>query len=488
MRAFSDPGLLRLRTATVTMAATLLSFGSVLALKHAVGLTTSSVLLAVVLSLSLNRQHSDRRPRNVRLWLVAPVLLPFLAVAAGEVGKRMFTHPDLGDTLFVVGMAGAIWLRRFGEIGRVAGRLVSVTLTATLITPGPVVPLGPSAPSRWWGAVVAVIAVAWVRLTWLLAERSGMLPSTLVAAEPPAAPARARQAGAPWHRRLPASTKMALQMAAGLTGAFAAGRAAFGIHWTWTVITAFIVSSGNRGRGDVAQKAVLRIGGALGGTLIATAVANAFPPHDNWSVVTIFSVLALALWLRPISYAFWAGGMTAALALLYGFYGERGAHLLFDRLEGILLGAVIAVAAAWLVLPIRNIDVIRRQLAIAFGEIATRVSGDGPEAWFPPDSVATVRAAAHTAELTASSVRWLRVLPARCRGGLPYAEATRAVAGCVSSLAALPGHRLPLSEEVRRQLTRDVTTARRALTGDATEEQVAELPAVVRRIAAALGG
>src|SRR3569623_1227348 len=131
--------------------------------------------------------------------------------------------------------------------------------------------------------------------------------------------------------------------------------------------------------------------GAAVGTLIATALANAFAPGNDWSVVTIFAVLSIAVWRRPISYAYWAAGMTAALALLYGFYGEQGSHLLLDRLEGILLGAAIGVLAAWLVLPIRNVDVIRRQLAIALGAIAGQLSNDRPDVVLPPKITARIR-------------------------------------------------------------------------------------------------
>ncbi|MGN6474314.1 MAG: FUSC family protein, partial [Mycobacteriales bacterium] len=314
--------------AAVTMAATLLSFGSVLVLKHAVGLSTGSVLLAVVLALSIGRQEGTRGTRDRRMLVISVLLLPLLAVAAGEVSERMFTHPNVGDTLFVAGMAAAIWIRRFGDIGRHGGALLTTTLTATLIAPGPVVPIGPHAPTRWWGAVVALIALAWVLLTRYGAERLALLGARRTDAVAPQLRPQPAPPGAPWQRRIPASTKMALQMAAALAGAFAAGRAAFGLHWTWVVLTAFIVGSGNRGRADVTQKAILRVAGAIVGTLIATALANAFPAHDDWSVVTIFAVLTLALWLRTFSYAYWAAGMTAALALLYGFYGERGSHLL----------------------------------------------------------------------------------------------------------------------------------------------------------------
>ncbi|HVT65844.1 MAG TPA: FUSC family protein [Mycobacteriales bacterium] len=484
MAVFSDPGRARTREAAVTLAGTLLAFGCTLALKHGAGLTTSSVLLAVVLSLSVGRQLTDRHSRH-RSMLLGFILLPFFAVGATEIGTRMFTHPNLGDTLFVVGMSGAILLRQFGEVGRRAGTLVSTALTATLIAPGPVVAIGPGAPSRWWGAIVALIALTSVRVTRVIAERAGALPVKPVEVRPAPVPTRSATTGRPWYRRVPVSTKLALQMAGALAGAFAAGRSMFGVHWTWTVLTAFIVSSGSRGRGDVTQKAVLRVAGAAGGTLIATALANAFPAHDDWSVVTIFAVLAVALWLRPVSYAFWAAGVTAALALLYGFYGEQGNHLLLDRLEGILIGAGIGVVGAWLVFPIRNVDVIRRQLAIALGAIAARLQGDEPV--FPPATVALIRESTHSAELTAKSLSWLRVFPVRWQSPLPYAAASHALAGCARALAALPDHRLALSAEAQHQLTRDVTTARKALAADAARDQVVKLPAVSKRIAAAIG-
>lgn len=460
------------------MAATLLSFGSALCLKHVVGLTSGSVLLAVVLAMSIGQQQARGDARHRQTLFPGALLLPLLAVMAGEISKRMYTHPNVGDALFVVGMSGAIWLRRFGGIGRRAGTLLTTALTATLIAPGPVVPLGPHAPTRWWGAVVAVIALAWVRIARSVAEGTGILPARPVVGERPV-PQRASG-------RLPASTKMALQMAAALAGAFAAGRAQFGMHWTWTVLTAFIVGSGNRGRGDVTQKAALRVAGATGGTLIATLLANAFPAGDDWSVVTIFVVLAIALWLRPLSYAFWAAGMTAALALLYGFYGEQGAHLLIDRLEGILIGAAIGVAAAWLVFPIRNVDVIRRHLAIALGEIAIRLAGDETHPTFPADSVIVIHESTTAAELAAGSVRWLRVLPSWWHTALAYADASGELAVGAANVAALPGQRLELSAEARSSLTGDVTAARRALASDAPHQRVADLPVLARRIAAAL--
>lgn len=467
------------------MTAALLSFATALLLDHAFNLTTSSVVLAVVLALTLGR--ADRRGHEGRFarWL-APLAMPFLVVASTEVGKWMFTHPNYGDTLFAVGMAGGIWLRRFGPHLRRVGSLISSAFIAMLVTPAPAIGLGGHSPSRWWAAVIALVALGWLRIVQTAAERVGVgpppEPEPVVAASP-----RPRARGdVPWHRRPPASSRMALQMGIALGAAFACGREAFGSHWTWVVLSAYIVGSGNRGRGDVTQKAVLRIAGAAGGTLLASVISGAFAPGDDASIVVLFAVLAVALWLRPLSYAFWAVGMTAALALLYDYYGEGGSHLLETRLEGILLGAAIAVLAAWVVLPIRNVDAVRRQLSIAFAAVATVLSSPQPEPEFPAAELARFRAAATAAELAATSLHWLRRLPARLRAAYSYAVASRALSSCAAGLDGGEGHRLVLRHDARSELLADVATARRALAATADEDERARLGETTQRIAAAL--
>ncbi len=62
----------------------------------------------------------------------------------------------------------------------------------------------------------------------------------------PAAPRPRRAAGKGWGRLLP-STRMALQMGLALAAAFLVGHLAYPDHWTWAVLTAFIVCSGARG-------------------------------------------------------------------------------------------------------------------------------------------------------------------------------------------------------------------------------------------------
>jgi uncharacterized membrane protein YccC len=176
-------------------------------------------------------------------------------------------------------------------------------------------------------------------------------------AEPAAAPPRRSSS------RSAVIDRLALRVLLSLTVAFVLGRWLFGVHWPWLVITAFVVSSGGVEHGDVLWRGLQRVVGAGIGTLGATLLTNVTPTGSHWAIVLIFVVLAFAVWLRPINYAFWAGGVTAVLALLYGYYGERGSGLLLDRLEEIALGAAITMVVSWLItllpLPAGRTDPLR---------------------------------------------------------------------------------------------------------------------------------
>jgi hypothetical protein len=338
------------RTALVAIAAVLLSFGCALWLEGAAHLNVDTPLLAVVLALTLARVQ---RGADARDRLLGLVVLPAIAVGAGEVGQLMLNHPNFGDTLFAVGVSLSIWLRRFGPRAGKAGTLIALPFVAVLVTP---VPVPPGQGATLWSAVVAVIAFFWVSALQLAAQRTGFVRTRT-------APGRAAAVNRASSLRPSAGTRMALQMGLVLGAAFTVGRIGFTPHWTWTVLTAFIVSSGNRGRGDVLYKSLLRIVGAAFGTVAATLLAGLFGPRDVRSIVLIFVLLGVANWLRSLNYAYWAGCITAVLSLLQGYFGETRTSLLLTRLEEILVGAAIGVLISWVVLPIRSTDVVRRRIA-----------------------------------------------------------------------------------------------------------------------------
>ncbi|WP_046729239.1 FUSC family protein [Streptomyces humi] len=328
--------------AGLTMTAVLLSWGAALALEGAAGLHTDVLVLAVALTLTLASTH---RTADTRRRLTSLVLLPVTAAASIFVGRLLASHYAAGAVLYTAGMTLAIWIRRYGPVATKAGTLIALPLVALLVVPGPALPArAQSGLVTWgWSALIGVLVCCSVWLVQGLADRFGPFRAS-PAPDPP--PRRSRLHPRP-------STRMALQMAAGIATAFALGHLLFDDHWPWVVLTAYVAASGNRGRTDVLRKGVERLAGACVGTLLAAGVAAAgFTGHT--AVALMFTILTIALWLRPLSYAYWAAGMTCALSLLLGYFGQDALHLLPTRLEGIAVGAVLSVASAWWLLPVRK--------------------------------------------------------------------------------------------------------------------------------------
>ncbi|MEV0189309.1 FUSC family protein [Kitasatospora purpeofusca] len=431
-----DPGLRLLRGTTVTTAAVLAAYGSALLIEHLARLRVDVVVQAVVLAATAAQvqRAADRYDR-----LLGLAVLPAAAAGAAEIGRLMTLHPNAADALFTLGTALPILLRRFGPRATRAGSLLVLPLVALLVVPPDAGPV-PDHARTLWIALIAVVSGAWVTLLQSAAVRTGLVPAPVRAPAPEPAPA-------PEARRRPGvHTRTALQMAGAVGGALIAGRTVWPDHWTWVVLTAFIVCSGARGRADVLFKGLLRALGAAVGTVVATAVAGSFGPHADAAVVLIFAVLALATWLRELSYAYWAACVTAVLSLLYGWFGQSSDDLLRTRLAAIGLGAAIGIAASWLILPLRTRDVLRRRTADALAALTEFLGATGT------DRPALLRGRArfvHGAgqlELLARPLRAERRalglagrLPGRIpAGGRPYrADVVDAVTACEAPLGVL---------------------------------------------------
>ncbi len=447
------------------MAAVLGAYGSALLLAHATHQHAQLLVLAVVLTLTLERtQRAADRAQRARTFVV----LPLVALAASGVGHVLVEHPNVGDALFVAAIGGSIWVRRFGTAAARTGTLVALPFIAVLTTP--IVSAPGSRDPTLWAAVVAVIAFTWVSAVHLVTGEAA------VAARPPAA--RARRRGA---RRLPASTRMAIQMALVLALAFALGRALFPAHWSWVVLTAFIVCSGNRGRADVLHKSALRLAGALGGTAAATLLAGGIPAGSAVTVAAIFAVLGVAVLLRTLSYAYWAAGITAVLALLNGYFGVSGSGVLGERLAGILAGAAIGVAVSWLVLPVRTTDVLRRRRAHALAALSDVLAGRDPAA------------AAHRFAEALVALEQIAP-PLRLVGRAQAIDALHACANPVATIAAASPERRAQARGALGQLARDVGALRRGAPydderaawpepGDALDAALLELDAALAQTA-----
>jgi uncharacterized membrane protein YccC len=406
----------------LTMAAVLATFGVALAVQRAAHQSAALAVLGVVLALTLSRV-ARRHPLGPAQLLAVPVI----GLLAAAVGRLMVLHPAAGDPLFVLAVSGAIWVRRFGARATRVGTLVALPFVAMLITP---VPPGGGPEHLLWSAVIAVVAV-------------GAVLATQHPAAPPVPPAPV-PAAARRGRVLP-STRMAVQMAVALAAAFAVGRLLFPAHWPWLVLSAYLVNTGNRGRGDVVHKAAQRVAGAAAGTVLATLLAGALPAHHPIQIGLLFVVLAVAGWLRGLGYAYWAAGVTGALSLLYGYFGADDPGLLAARLLAILLGAGLGVAAGWLVLPVRTGDVLRRRIADSLAALTDYLVSARRDRSELPDRQRRWEASLDELDRLSPTLRAQRRLTRLSRAA-PRTHQADAVGALLACRAAT------------RQLTRDLTT------------------------------
>ncbi len=354
------------REACVTMLAAIATLLCTFAIQPGPG----TAVLAVVLCLSLSRSHLDRDRRG---RIEAAIALPVVGLVAAGVGTLLHNAPWFGALVFVTGMFTSIWLRRFGPTARRLGSLVALPFVVLLTTPYIPATADSPLPVALVPVIIALLALLWVSALHALAQRTNFLPPPRRESE--SAPAAPREE----HSLRPiASTRMAIQMAIALGVSFVVGYACFAERWAWIVLTAFIVVSGNRGRLDVAYKSMLRVLGAAAGTLVALLLSFHAGSHDGTTVALILGAVFLGVWLRPLGYAWWALFVTIALALLQGFSGASPPAILWPRLEEIVIGAFIGVAATWFVLPVRSTAVLRRRIADALATLSDGLDPASP--------------------------------------------------------------------------------------------------------------
>ena len=349
---------LAFREACITMLAAIATLLCTFAIQPGPG----SAVLAVVLCLSLSRSHLDRDRRG---RIEAAIALPVVGLIAAGVGALLHHAPWFGALVFVAGMFTSIWLRRFGPTARRLGSLLALPFVVLLTTPYVPARADSPLPAALVPVVIALLALLWVSALHALAQRTRFLPPPRRESEPAPAAPRGENSLRPI-----ASTRMAIQMAVALALSFFIGYVCFAERWAWVVLTAFIVGSGNQGRLDVAAKSVLRVLGAAAGTLVALSLSFHAGSHDGTTVALILGVVFLGVWLRPLGYAWWALFVTIALALLQGFTGPSPPAILWPRLEEIVIGAFIGVAAAWFVLPVRSTAALRRRIADALAALS----------------------------------------------------------------------------------------------------------------------
>ncbi|MDB6001118.1 MAG: hypothetical protein JWP52_2817, partial [Rhizobacter sp.] len=430
------------RAAIVTTAIMLLGFGTAAALSHAGAWRTDAVIQAAVLAMSVGRLQRDTDAID---RLIALFVLPLVAMAGCAVQWLMLRELALAGALLVVVVGVAIWVRRFGPRATRAGTMATLPMVAALVVPASLLPT--DGAHFLVAAEVGLMVCAWAYAVHWVAERIGRDAAGKPA---PPRPAVATPAGPV---KLYASTRMAWQMVVALGAAFVVGRWLFVDHWSWVVLTAFVVSSGTRGRGDVVHKGLVRTGGAALGTVAGAGLSGMLAGHPSVAITMIFVVLAVAGALRARSYAWWAGGVTAALSLLWGHYGHSAQALLPLRLEGVVIGAAIAIASSWWVLPVKTLDVVRKRCADVLASLTDCLVALRRDPSALADSLSRFDADLAQLEQVAPALRAHRRLPDRLHGGPPLAGAIDALQHCAGPLRAMADGAGQRADEAAASLT-----------------------------------
>jgi hypothetical protein len=354
------------------------------------GAGPGAAILSAVLALSFARRRAagERRPWA---WELGGILV----VGAGAMGVAWLLHSyfTVGATLFTAALFLSVWLRRFGGHLRQLGRVIALPFIGLLVAPA-----APHSPAGH-GADLLLIALA--GLIAFGFDRLLLLLEPAAAGDHEPAPRKAEQG------TLSTSTRMAIQMGVALGAAFLAGGLLFPGHWSWVVITAFIVCSGAIGRGDAAYKGVLRLGGAFLGVVVATALQYVAMPHGPAAAVLCFAALFVGVWLRDVSYAWWAACVTLILALVLPANDVPVTVLLAERLVAIFVGAICGVAACWFVFPIKTRSVVRRRVADTLLALEEWAGAPEPER---EQKLQVVEECAEACERIAAPLRWQRRL------------------------------------------------------------------------------
>ena len=160
-----------LPASAATMVGVMLAFWSVLQLRDSAALSLNVVVLAVSLAATAGRVVPEVAPMARLLGLLA---VPLAAVAATEVGALFRTHTNVGDAVFVLVLAGAVWLRRFGRAWAGVGTLLSLPFIAILVAP---LPQLSGLRYLLWSGLATVVTVGWVAVVHVAAGRPAAPPA-----------------------------------------------------------------------------------------------------------------------------------------------------------------------------------------------------------------------------------------------------------------------------------------------------------------------
>lgn len=171
-------------------------------------------------------------------------------------------------------------------------------------------------------------------------------------APPPAGKPTAAK-GHPW---LDDTTRRALQACASAAAAILAGHAISPSHWYWSVFAAFVVFTRAATVGQTLSGAWRQVLASVAGLCLGVVVAELAQGSRTAELALLFVFVALGFYAFRGLQNLYTVLLTAMLAMMYELMGMNSPGLLLLRLGETVAGAISAVLAARLVLPVHTTD------------------------------------------------------------------------------------------------------------------------------------
>ncbi|MFF2962570.1 FUSC family protein [Streptomyces sp. NPDC057963] len=352
-----DPGRLRLRSGV----------RAVLGIGLAVvvcGLAGHSLVAAITGGLAALLALFTVLDTTVRAQAITTALLPAVGFPVLALAAGLHDYPRVRDMAFLAVMGLGVYARRWGPRGHSLGVFAFMAFFTTQFLhtlPGQL-------PELYSAVALSLLASSTVRFGLWCYERR--LPPAAVPA-PVTGEGLAR-----------ATTRQAIQATAGGALALAAGLLLSEQRWYWAVGATWWVFVNTASRGETLVRGFRRILGTLIGIPIGLAAVvplhGAAVPSAILVAIGVFGIFYTA----AVSYTWMVFSVTVMAGALYGLLGVLDPALLVLRLTETAAGALGAMLAVLLVLPVTThattdawIQRALRCVHTCTAEAAARLSG-----------------------------------------------------------------------------------------------------------------
>lgn len=194
-----------------------------------------------------------------------------------------------------------------------------------------------------------------------------------VPSQPTVAAADAATGQRPQLRWSDPTLRTALQITIAAALAMALGQLVSRERWFWAVLSAFLVFTNTRSRGDTALKALQRSVGTVLGIGVGLGLATLLGGHPVPVLVLAATGVFFAFYLLPVSYAAMAFFVSVVVALVYSLIGALTVEVLLLRLEETVVGSLAGLLTAFLVFPTRTAPLVDQALFTWTGAVRSLI-------------------------------------------------------------------------------------------------------------------